>query len=80
LADQADGSVVMSGSIEQSNAPETWVMPLPVLIKLGDKQFISTTLAAKGAKNAFSIKLPRRPQDVELDPQHWVLSESTSRN
>jgi hypothetical protein len=24
------------------------------------------------------VKLPRRPQKVELDPQMWVLSEKTS--
>jgi hypothetical protein len=26
------------------------------------------------------IKLPKRPQKVEFDPSHWILSEKTSTN
>lgn len=76
--DQADGSTIMSGNIIQENVPETWGMILPVFLKFPGGGVANTTVLALGAKRPFSIKLPRRPQKVELDPQKWVLSEKTS--
>ncbi len=78
LQDQPDGKVMMTGTITQENAPEDWIMPLPVLISFGGKQEARGTVMAHGAKSTFQIRLPARPQKVELDPHHWVLSDKTS--
>jgi hypothetical protein len=31
-----------------------------------------------GKETPFKIKLPSRPQKIELDPELWVLSDHTS--
>jgi hypothetical protein len=80
LQDQTDGTCVVSGTIKQENAPTNWAMVLPVIFSLGEDRVARTTVAAVGPKSEFSIKLPRRPQRVELDPQQWVLSEKTKTN
>ncbi len=76
--DQKDGSTLVNGNIIQENAPENWAMVLPVVFKFGGDSGGNTTVLAFGPKTPFSIKLPKRPQKVELDPQKWVLSEKTS--
>jgi len=78
LQDQPDGKVLMTGTITQENAPENWMMPIPVLISFGGKQEASGTVLAHGPTAPFSIRLPTRPQKVELDPHHWILSDKTS--
>ncbi len=78
--DQTDGSCLISGTIMQENAPDDWAMILPVSFTFGENSFATSTVAAVGPKTNFSIKLPRRPQKVELDPQKWVLSEKTKIN
>lgn len=76
--DQPDGSVFFTGHVIQENAPENFFMPLPVSIKFGGNKEANGTVAALGPKTPFKIKLPMRPQKVELDPYNWVLSEKTS--
>ncbi|HQU84111.1 MAG TPA: hypothetical protein PKY59_13335, partial [Pyrinomonadaceae bacterium] len=80
LQDQPDGSCVFSGTMIQENAPESWAMILPVVFDLGENRMARSTVVAVGPKMQFSMKLPRRPQKVELDPQKWVLSEKTKIN
>ncbi|MBK9164774.1 MAG: hypothetical protein IPM21_12875 [Acidobacteria bacterium] len=75
---QPDGSVMLTGHVLAENAPDDFFMPLPLAIGFGGNQAANGTVAAYGPKNAFRIKLPRKPQKVELDPNNWVLSESTS--
>lgn len=77
LQAQPDGKVLFTGTITQEDAPADWFMVLPVGLTLGGKQ-VFTTVAADGPKATFSIKLPSRPSKVDLDPDRWVLSESTS--
>lgn len=77
LQDQPDGSTIMSGSVIQENAPESWAMFLPVTIDFEGKTAVRTIVLAFGAKRPFSLKLPKRPKKVELDPQKWVLSDKT---
>lgn len=77
LQDQPDGKVLMTGNVIQENAPDNWFMVLPVALTFG-KQTGYTTVHAEGAKTPFSLKLPGRPNKVELDPKRWVLSEKTS--
>lgn len=78
IENQPDGSVVLSGEVTQENVPEGWFMPLPILITFGEKQWASGTVHAYGPKTPFTIKLPMRPKKVELDPNHWILTERTS--
>jgi hypothetical protein len=52
-------------------------MVLPVAMTFGATTAY-TTVVAQGPSAPFALKLPSRPSKVELDPQHWVLSEKTS--
>jgi len=76
--DQPDGSCMVTGTVTQENAQEHWAMILPVNFSLDDNRVARTTVVAVGPKSTFNMKLSRRPQKVELDPQKWVLSEKTT--
>lgn len=76
--DQPDGSVMLSGNVLQTGAPADWFMPLPLIISFGGDKVAQGTVAAYGPKAPFKLKLPSKPQKVELDPRRWVLSEKTS--
>jgi hypothetical protein len=78
IEDQPDGKAMLSGTITQQNAPEAWLMVLPVKISFGDKQAGSGTVLVQGASSPFQIKLPMRPKKVELDPDHWIIAEKVS--
>lgn len=78
VEDLPDGKFMLSGTVTQQNVPDDWFMPLPVLISFGGKQQASGTVHALGPKANFQIKLPAKPTKVELDPNHWVLSDKTS--
>lgn len=78
IAAQPDGSVVVSGNVIQEHAPAEWFMPLPIVFTFGEKQWASGTVSVHGPKTPFTIKLPQRPQKVELDPSNWILSDKTS--
>jgi hypothetical protein len=78
LQDQPDGKVLLTGTITQENAPDDWIMPLPILMSFGGKQEGRATVLAHGPTAPFQFRLPVRPQKVELDPHHWVLSDKTS--
>lgn len=77
IQDQPDGSAVLSGNLIQENVPDDWFMPLPIIITFGDKQRANATVHALGPKTPFKLRLPKRPQKVELDPDRWILSEKT---
>jgi len=78
IQDQPDGSVVLNGTVTQEDVPEDWFMVLPLVITFDGNQAGMGTVHALGPKTAFSIKLPKRPKKVELDPNKWILSEKTS--
>ncbi len=78
LQDQPDGSVMVSGTVTQENAPANWFMPLPLVMTFGEKKWASGTIHAFGPKTPFEFKLPMRPKKLELDPGNWILSEKTS--
>ena len=82
IEDQPDGKVLVSGTIEQRDAPSDWVMVLPVKFSFGDKKEAAGTVLVDGPSSPFQIKLPTRPRKVELDPDRWILSGgiSTSGN
>jgi hypothetical protein len=74
---QPDGKVLMKGNLVQTNAGQNWFMVLPVAMTFGGNKAY-TTVVADGPSAPFALKLPSRPSKVELDPEHWVLSEKTS--
>lgn len=80
LKDQPDGSVMLEGTLAQEGTPdsEQWFMPLPLWVTLAKGQKAVVTIAVQGKESPVRVKLPSRPQNVELDPQLWVLSEKTS--
>lgn len=80
LEDQADGSVMLKGTLTQDGIPDTehWFMPLPLRITFSKETSGIASIAVLGKESPVRLKLPRRPQKVELDPQLWVLSEKTS--
>jgi hypothetical protein len=78
LEDQPGGAVILRGTIFQENAPDDWAMLLPVTFALGGNQVANANIRAIGPQTPVTLKLPRRPTKVELDPDSWILSEKTS--
>jgi hypothetical protein len=78
--DQPDGSLLLKGTLMQEGIPDTdqWFMPLPLVITLSKGNKGVVPIAVLGKETPFKVKLPSRPQKVELDPELWVLSDHTS--
>ena len=53
-------------------------MPLPVVFAFDGDRRGRGKVYALGPSTPFAMKLPMRPKKVELDPEHWVLSEKTT--
>jgi len=75
---EADGKVIVSGTITQKNAGENWVMVLPVKFNFGGKQEAMGTVIVQGPSSPFQIRLPAAPSKVQLDPERWILAETVS--
>lgn len=78
ITPEADGKVMISGTITQKNAGENWVMVLPVKFGFGGKQEAMGTVIVQGPSTPFQIRLPASPSKVQLDPERWILAESVS--
>jgi hypothetical protein len=80
LENQPDGRFLLKGTLSQDGLPdsERWFMPLPLMITFSKSNFGIAPVAVLGKESPVRIKLPARPQKVELDPDLWVLSEKTS--
>ncbi len=78
IQDAPDGGALLKGTVFQENAPENWGMPLPLAIRFPGGQLAITSILAMGAQRAVNIRLPRKPESAELDPDRWVLSDKTS--
>jgi hypothetical protein len=78
LADQPDGSCMVTGTLHQDNVPNKWAMFLPIVFTLKGGAVARTSVAAIGPASTVQLKLPSHPQKVELDPQQWILSEKTT--
>ncbi len=76
LEPQPDGSVIFAGNVLQENVPDTFFMPLPILMHFGGNVG-GASVPALGPKTPFKIKLPSKPTKIEFDPNSWVLSEKT---
>ena len=73
------GGVVLKGMLTQSNVPENWFMPLPLVLEFSGGRFAGGTVLALGLKTPVEIPLPEKPKKVKLDPNYWILSEKTSQ-
>jgi hypothetical protein len=78
VEDQPDKSVIVRGTIYQDNVPDSFVSFLPVAARLGKDRFGRLIAAVRGPQAPFAAKLPERPEDLQLDPDSWILSERTS--
>jgi len=78
IKDQPDGKVIVSGTISQTNAPNDWIMVLPVKFSFGEKQMAIAPVLVTGPYSVFQIYLPARPKKVELDPEHWIIADKVT--
>lgn len=78
MQNHPEGGTLVSGTVYQENVPDNWFMPLPVVFHLGGNQAARGVIHAQGKETPFQIRLPQRPNKVELDPDEWILTERTS--
>ncbi|HXN45414.1 MAG TPA: M1 family aminopeptidase [Bryobacteraceae bacterium] len=78
LEDQSDGTTLLQGTLYQDGAPADWFMPVPVAIRFAKARWALASFGVRGPQSPVRLKLPMRPESVELDPHQWVLSESTT--
>ena len=74
------GGVILRGELSQSDLArnENWFMPLPLVIHYPGGRVAFGTVAVQGRHTSVNIRLPQRPEKVELDPDLWILSDKTS--
>jgi aminopeptidase N len=72
------GSFVLTGTLHQEGVPETWFMPIPLVLEYDRDRIAQGTIHAFGPRTAVRIPLAGKPRRVRLDPHRWVLSENTS--
>jgi hypothetical protein len=75
---QPDGTTMLQGTLYQDGAPADWFMPVPVAIRFAKGKWALASFGARGPQSPVRLKLPMRPEAVELDPHQWILSESTT--
>jgi Peptidase family M1 domain len=73
-----DGTAMVHGTVAQRNAPANWLMPLPLAVRFGKDKISRGIVMAAGPERPATIHVPAAPENVELDPDHWVLAEKTS--
>jgi hypothetical protein len=75
---EADGSALIHGTLEQSDAPAQWAMPLPLVMHFGKDKIARGIVFAVGNQSQMTLHAPTVPDNVELDPERWVLSDRTT--
>lgn len=80
IEDSPGSGAILVGTLVQDGVPdsEQWFMPVPLILHFPGGQQAQTTIAAHGARSPVKLKLPAKPEKVELDPDMWVLSDKTS--
>lgn len=78
VEDQPDGAAVLRGKLYQDNAPDNWLVILPLNFSFGGNQSGAVNVHVIGKETEVNLKLPRKPAKVELDPDNWILSEKTT--
>jgi hypothetical protein len=67
----------VKGVVYQDNAGPEWFMPLPVVFTFADNRQARSLIYVRGQQTPFQMSLPMKPSSVEMDPEHWILSEKT---
>jgi len=75
---QPDGSLMVKGTVKQTNVDPDFQMVLPLVMTFDGNQQARTAVRAIGPSSTFELKVPQKPIKVELDPFSWVLSEKTT--
>jgi aminopeptidase N len=75
---QSDGSLMLKGTVKQTNVDSDFQMVLPLVMTFEGNQQARSSVRVVGASSTFELKVPQKPLKVELDPFNWVLSEKTT--
>jgi hypothetical protein len=75
----ADGADAVEIELAQSDAPPGFRAPLPVEVRLADGETARAIVLVDEARERWTIPLPGRAEDVELDPDRAVLARRRER-
>ena len=75
----ADGADAVEIELAQSDAPPGFRAPLPVEVRLADGETARVIVLVDEARERWTIPLPGRAEDVELDPDRAVLARRRER-
>lgn len=78
ISSNPDGSATVKGTVQQTGVPEGFFMPIPVSFHFGGNQYGNGTIHAFGPNSNFEIKLPKKPQKFEVDPNKWLVVDKLS--
>lgn len=53
----------------QEDMPKSWLIPLPITLKLGGGKFANRTIPIYRSKAPFQIEISKKPKKIELYPQ-----------
>jgi aminopeptidase N len=70
-----DGKVLLRFRVRQENVPDTFIMPVPLLIELPDKSQVLIRVNMRGSKVEGELPLSAKPVRLELNPLQSVLAE-----
>ncbi len=73
-----DGSALIHGTVTQTGVPAQWLMPLPIVMHFGKGKFAQGLVFAAGPSRQVTLHVPHVPDHIELDPDHWILSDKTT--
>jgi hypothetical protein len=73
-----DGSFQLVGTVTQTGVDERFFMPIPIRISFGGNRIAMGTIAAFGPTTPIQLKLPMKPEKIEIDPDKWVLADKIS--
>jgi aminopeptidase N len=73
VRERPSGQYVVQGSITQSNVPESFVMPVPIVALYGRDKRVTLGRVVVGADGAhFTFITPRKPVRVEIDEENLL--------
>lgn len=78
VKDNPDGSFQLVGNVNQTNTGDRFFMPIPIRFSFGGNRFANTTIPALGLDTPINLKLPMKPQKIEVDPDKWLLADRIS--
>jgi hypothetical protein len=73
-----DGSAQLVGTVTQSDVSDRFFMPVPVRLTFAGNRIATGTIAAHGPSTPINIKLPMKPEKIEIDPEKWILADKIS--